>query len=84
MYFHGQKLYLAIGSLIFAFLLFALDHTIVATILLTVGNKFKGFDKISWVNLRIPYKQCRSRCSLGQAFDNIWKKVYNGSRNHFI
>ncbi|KAK9354063.1 major facilitator superfamily domain-containing protein [Lipomyces doorenjongii] len=46
---HGATLLLVIVSLFLAMLLAALDQTIVATIILTVGTKFQAFSKIQWI-----------------------------------
>ncbi|KAK9374317.1 major facilitator superfamily domain-containing protein [Lipomyces chichibuensis] len=46
---HGAHLFLVIVSLFLAMLLAALDQTIVATIILTVGTKFRAFSKIQWI-----------------------------------
>lgn len=46
---HGTQLMLCIFSIFMCLFLFALDQTIVATLLTTVGNKFDGFDRIGWL-----------------------------------
>ncbi|KAK9368829.1 major facilitator superfamily domain-containing protein [Lipomyces kononenkoae] len=46
---HGAPLLLVVVSLFLAMLLAALDQTIVATLLLTVGTKFQAFSKIQWI-----------------------------------
>lgn len=48
-YLTGMKLALCIVSIFFCMFLFALDQTIVATLLTEVGNKFNAFDKIGWL-----------------------------------
>ncbi|KAJ8097654.1 major facilitator superfamily domain-containing protein [Lipomyces tetrasporus] len=45
----GATLFLVIVSIFLAMLLAALDQTIVATILLTVGTEFQAFSKIQWI-----------------------------------
>ncbi|EDK37167.2 hypothetical protein PGUG_01265 [Meyerozyma guilliermondii ATCC 6260] len=47
---HGTQLMMCILSVFLCLFLFALDQTIVATILTTVGNKFDGFDRIGWLS----------------------------------
>ncbi|KAA8917491.1 hypothetical protein TRICI_000357 [Trichomonascus ciferrii] len=47
---HGMALLLCSLSLLLCIFLVALDQTIVATILTTVGNKFGDFGKISWIS----------------------------------
>ncbi|SGZ58941.1 CIC11C00000002952 [Sungouiella intermedia] len=49
MYLHGKALALCLLSIYFCLFLFALDQTIIVTLLSEVGNKFKGFDKIGWL-----------------------------------
>lgn len=49
MYLEGRQMVLCLFSVFFCLFLFALDQTIVATILTTVGNKFNAFDKIGWL-----------------------------------
>ncbi|PVH16404.1 uncharacterized protein CXQ87_004695 [Candidozyma duobushaemuli] len=48
-YLSGAKLVLCIFSIFFCLFLFALDQTIVATLLTEVGNKFNAFDRIGWL-----------------------------------
>ncbi|PSK36535.1 hypothetical protein C7M61_004008 [Candidozyma pseudohaemuli] len=48
-YLLGAKLMLCIFSIFFCLFLFALDQTIVATLLTEVGNKFNAFDRIGWL-----------------------------------
>lgn len=48
-YLLGAKLVLCIFSIFFCLFLFALDQTIVATLLTEVGNKFNAFDRIGWL-----------------------------------
>lgn len=48
-YLTGVRLYSCIGSLFVTMFLMALDQTIVATILTTVGQAFGDFSKINWV-----------------------------------
>lgn len=48
-YLLGAKLILCIFSIFFCLFLFALDQTIVATLLTEVGNKFNAFDRIGWL-----------------------------------
>ncbi|KAF3991936.1 hypothetical protein FT663_02495 [Candidozyma haemuli var. vulneris] len=48
-YLSGAKLILCIFSIFFCLFLFALDQTIVATLLTEVGNKFNAFDRIGWL-----------------------------------
>ncbi|OVF10288.1 putative basic amino acid transporter [Clavispora lusitaniae] len=50
MYLEGKKLVLCFVAIFFCFFLFALDQTIIATLLTTVGNKFNAFDKIGWIS----------------------------------
>lgn len=50
MYLEGRALYLCFASVFFCLFLFALDQTIIATIVTTVGNKFNSFDKIGWLS----------------------------------
>ncbi|RLV87969.1 Vacuolar basic amino acid transporter 5 [Meyerozyma sp. JA9] len=47
---HGTQLMMCILSVFLCLFLFALDQTIVATILTTVGNKFDGFGRIGWLS----------------------------------
>ncbi|CAI5756858.1 unnamed protein product [Candida verbasci] len=49
-YLHGLKLGLCFFSLFLCLFLFALDQTIVVTILTTVGNQFDAFDKVGWLS----------------------------------
>lgn len=49
-YIHGTKLVLCFVSLFLCLFLFALDQTIVATILSTVGNKFNAFENVGWLS----------------------------------
>ncbi|CAK9436105.1 uncharacterized protein LODBEIA_P06630 [Lodderomyces beijingensis] len=49
-YIHGTRLVLCFVSLFLCLFLFALDQTIVATILSTVGNKFNSFENIGWLS----------------------------------
>jgi MFS family permease len=46
---HGFQLMLCILSVFMCLFLYALDQTIVATLLTTVGNKFDAFDRIGWL-----------------------------------
>lgn len=46
---HGLQLMVCILSVFLCLFLYALDQTIVATLLTTVGNKFNGLDKIGWL-----------------------------------
>lgn len=46
---HGMALLLCCLALLMCIFLTALDQTIIATILSTVGNKFGDFGKISWI-----------------------------------
>ncbi|KAI5951245.1 hypothetical protein KGF54_004319 [Candida jiufengensis] len=48
-YIHGPRLFLCFLSLFLCLFLFALDQTIVATILSTVGNRFNAFENIGWL-----------------------------------
>lgn len=48
-YLLGAKLILCIFSIFFCLFLFALDQTIVATLLTEVRNKFNAFDRIGWL-----------------------------------
>lgn len=50
MYLEGKEMILCFVSVFFCLFLFALDQTIVATLLSTVGNKFNAFDKIGWLS----------------------------------
>lgn len=50
MYLEGKALVLCFISVFFCLFLFALDQTIVATLLTTVGNKFNAFNKIGWLS----------------------------------
>ncbi|EDK40786.2 hypothetical protein PGUG_04884 [Meyerozyma guilliermondii ATCC 6260] len=47
---HGTQLMMCIFSVFLCLFLYALDQTIVATLLTTVGNKFDGFDRIGWLS----------------------------------
>lgn len=49
MYLEGKELFFCLLSVYFCLFLFALDQTIIATLLSTVGNKFNGFDRIGWL-----------------------------------
>lgn len=49
MYLEGKALFFCLISVYFCLFLFALDQTIIATLLTTVGNKFNDFDKIGWL-----------------------------------
>lgn len=49
-YLHGARLGLCFLSLFLCLFLFALDQTIVVTILTTVGNKFDAFSKVGWLS----------------------------------
>ena len=49
-YIHGIKLVLCFVSLFLCMFLFALDQTIVSTILSTVGNKFNSFENVGWLS----------------------------------
>ena len=49
-YIHGPRLALCFVSLFLCLFLFALDQTIVATILSTVGNKFDAFENVGWLS----------------------------------
>ena len=49
-YIHGPRLVLCFVSLFLCLFLFALDQTIVATILSTVGNKFDAFENVGWLS----------------------------------
>ena len=49
-YIHGTRLVLCFVSLFLCLFLFALDQTIVATILSTVGNKFNAFENVGWLS----------------------------------
>lgn len=48
-YLTGAKLSLCIISVFFCLFLFALDQTIVATLITDVGNKFNAFDRVGWL-----------------------------------
>ena len=50
MYLEGKELILCFVAIFACFFLFALDQTIIATLLTTVGNKFNAFDKIGWLS----------------------------------
>ena len=50
MYLEGKELILCFIAIFCSFFLFALDQTIIATLLTTVGNKFHSFDKIGWLS----------------------------------
>lgn len=58
MYLEGKELVLCFISVFVCFFLFALDQTIVATILTTVGNKFNAFDKIGWLSAGFLISMC--------------------------
>lgn len=45
----GSKLVLCLTSLLLIMFLVSLDQTITSAILLVVGNKFHGLDKIGWI-----------------------------------
>lgn len=47
---HGYKLVLTLASCVVSLFLVALDATIIMTILSTVGNKFKSFGRVGWLN----------------------------------
>ncbi|KAG7196124.1 uncharacterized protein KQ657_000136 [Scheffersomyces spartinae] len=47
---HGYKLALTLASCVVSLFLVALDATIIITILSTVGNKFKSFERVGWLN----------------------------------
>lgn len=47
---HGPKLILCTVSLLLCMFLVALDQTIIATLLSTVGNQFNDFGKVNWVS----------------------------------
>lgn len=47
---HGTKLILCTISLLLCMFLVALDQTIIATLLSTVGNQFNDFGKVNWVS----------------------------------
>ncbi|SGZ58943.1 CIC11C00000001314 [Sungouiella intermedia] len=49
MYLEGKALVVCLMAVYFCLFLFALDQTIIVTLLSEVGNKFKGFDKIGWL-----------------------------------
>lgn len=49
-YLHGVQLILCFLSLFLCLFLFALDQTIVVTILTTVGTKFDAFSKVGWLS----------------------------------
>lgn len=57
-YLHGKELVLCFVSIFFCLILFALDQTIVMTILTKVGNKFDAFDKIGWLSLGFLISMC--------------------------
>lgn len=58
MYLEGRALLLCFVSVYSCFFLFALDQTIVATLLTTVGNKFNAFDKIGWLSAGFLISMC--------------------------
>ncbi|EGW35143.1 multidrug-resistance transporte [Spathaspora passalidarum NRRL Y-27907] len=47
---HGTQLVLCFISLFLCLFIFALDQTIVVTILTTVGNKFNDFSNVAWLS----------------------------------
>ncbi|RCK56465.1 Vacuolar basic amino acid transporter 5 [Candida viswanathii] len=49
-YLHGAHLFLCFFSLFLCLFLFALDQTIIATILTTVGTKFNAFSQVGWLS----------------------------------
>ncbi|KAL6453252.1 VBA5 Vacuolar basic amino acid transporter 5 [Candida maltosa Xu316] len=49
-YLHGPRLFLCFFSLFLNLFLFALDQTIIATILTTVGTKFNAFSQVGWLS----------------------------------
>ncbi|KAI5963776.1 uncharacterized protein KGF55_002656 [Candida pseudojiufengensis] len=49
-YIHGFQLVMCFVSLFLCLFLFALDQTIVATIISTVGNQFNQFENIGWLS----------------------------------
>lgn len=49
-YLHGPQLIICMISICCCLLLVALDQTIVATLLTTVGNKFNDFSQIGWLS----------------------------------
>lgn len=57
-YLEGRQLALCFISVFACFFLFALDQTIVATLLTTVGNKFHAFDKIGWLSAGFLISMC--------------------------
>lgn len=58
MYLEGKELLLCFIAVFSCFFLFALDQTIVATLLSTVGNKFDSFDKIGWLSAGFLISMC--------------------------
>ncbi|KAK6200107.1 multidrug-resistance transporte [Scheffersomyces amazonensis] len=48
-YLHGAHLFACFGAIFLCMFITALDQTIVATVLTTVGNKFNAFGEISWL-----------------------------------
>lgn len=48
-YLHGFPLILCVCSLLLCLFLFALDQTIVATAVTTIGNEFDAIDQIGWL-----------------------------------
>ncbi|KAK6872940.1 Vacuolar basic amino acid transporter 5 [Candida tropicalis] len=49
-YLHGTQLILCFVSLFLVLFIFALDQTIIATILTTVGTKFNSFAQVGWLS----------------------------------
>ncbi|KAK6460668.1 multidrug-resistance transporte [Scheffersomyces coipomensis] len=49
-YLHGFHLFACFAGVFLCMFLAALDQTIVATVLTTVGNKFNAFDKVGWLS----------------------------------
>ncbi|EMG45592.1 VBA5 Vacuolar basic amino acid transporter 5 [Candida maltosa Xu316] len=49
-YLHGHRLLLCFFSLFLCLFIFALDQTIIATILTTVGTQFNDFAQIGWLS----------------------------------
>lgn len=57
-YLSGVKLGTCIAAVVLCLFIVALDQTIVAAILTTVGNDFNGFDKIGWLTSGFMLTMC--------------------------
>lgn len=65
-YLSGVPLISCMGSLLITMFLIALDQTIVATILTTVGERFNDFGKVSWLTSAFMLPMCVLALSWGK------------------